>query len=146
MKTPAVGPAPPREGIEPHQDRDLGQWERRSAPLRVTDRYRPRLRRFLSYFRAAARALGDESLRREERVLERLLAVGGESATAGDEMRAGGDGTVTRGNETATGGDGTATEIDERATESDVRATASDVRATAGDDDTATASGAAAAG
>lgn len=127
-------PAPPGEGIEPHEDRDLGQWERQSAELRVSDRYRPRLRRFLAYFRAEARALGDESLRREERVLERLLAVGVETATAGDEMGADSDGTATGGNETATESNGPAMDTDWSAMDTDRSAIGSDVTAMVSDE------------
>ncbi len=70
----------PENGI--HQDFDngipipdtssLGQWERQSLPLQVSDRYQHYFGTFLSYFQQEAREIGDESLNRELGVLERL--------------------------------------------------------------------------
>ena len=50
----------------------LGRWERRSIPLHVTDHYKKLFELFGAYFKKEMKALGDEALKHELAVLEKL--------------------------------------------------------------------------
>lgn len=50
----------------------LGQWERRSTPLYVAHKYRELFSQFRAYFVAESEALGDEDLKEELKILDRL--------------------------------------------------------------------------
>jgi Ca-activated chloride channel family protein len=64
-----------RDGIEPpHPSVELGQWERQSVPLHVSDRYADRIGEFRTYFRDEADAIGDETLDQEDRMMEKIVA------------------------------------------------------------------------
>lgn len=51
---------------------ELGEWERQSLPLTVSDPYPELLGRFRDYFQVEAQAIGDSSLDREEAILKKL--------------------------------------------------------------------------
>jgi len=51
----------------------LGEWERRSMPLFVAHAYRKVFRQFKEYFAAEIEAIGDEDLKQELKVLDRLV-------------------------------------------------------------------------
>ncbi|NYT02277.1 MAG: VWA domain-containing protein, partial [Methanosarcinales archaeon] len=51
---------------------ELGQWERQSMALQVSQPYRELFRAFEAYFQKEAGAIGDESLQREEAILQKL--------------------------------------------------------------------------
>ena len=50
----------------------LGQWERQSAPVQVSDRHAGPISQFREYFEVEAAAIGDETLRQELEILTRL--------------------------------------------------------------------------
>ena len=50
----------------------LGQWERQSAPLHVSERYAGLFAEFRTHFEAETEALGDKSLEREIEILDML--------------------------------------------------------------------------
>ena len=54
--------------------RELGRWERASAPLQVAPEAKAAFRQFLPYFTQEARAVGDETLNREIATLQQLIA------------------------------------------------------------------------
>lgn len=60
-------PCPPTPAV-------LGRWERQSLPLTVSSAYQRFFAKFLTHFRAEASLLGDPSLDREAKVLEKLAA------------------------------------------------------------------------
>ena len=76
---PVVRPSFYDDGIyvPDHDGWALGQWERQSAPLQVSDHYREAFSEFGGYFGAEAAAIGDEALRQELEVLARLADHGG---------------------------------------------------------------------
>jgi len=51
---------------------ELGEWERQSDELAVSERYRDRIGRFVDYFTEEMAAIGDETLRRELEILRTL--------------------------------------------------------------------------
>lgn len=51
---------------------ELGEWERQSLPLTVSDPYPDLFSRFRDYFWREAEAIGDSSLAREEEILRKL--------------------------------------------------------------------------
>lgn len=56
---------------------ELGQWERQSMPLIVSDPYQELFGRFLRYFQSESEAIGDRTLVQEEKILRRLEGFGG---------------------------------------------------------------------
>lgn len=54
----------------------LGKWERQSLPLHVPEHYKDIFKLFGAYLEREIKALGDESLKREQAVLEKLSRVG----------------------------------------------------------------------
>jgi Ca-activated chloride channel homolog len=54
----------------------LGTWERQSIPLNVSDHYKKLFKLFGAYFNKEMKALGDETLKQEQAVLEKLCGVG----------------------------------------------------------------------
>ncbi len=50
----------------------LSDWERTSVPLRVSEQYRTAFQKLLPHFTAEKQALGDESLEKEIKILEKL--------------------------------------------------------------------------
>jgi len=50
----------------------LGKWERQSIPLHVSDHYKNLFKLFGAYFKKEIKALGDEALKQEQAVLEKL--------------------------------------------------------------------------
>jgi Ca-activated chloride channel family protein len=67
---------PETDGIRvpDYPERRLGEWERQSRDLAVSEAYRERFREFLAYFRRERQALGDDRLEQEVEVLERLAS------------------------------------------------------------------------
>jgi Ca-activated chloride channel family protein len=59
-------PMPPRCELE------LGEWERQSVKLQVAPEYRKMFRDFTSYFREEMTAIGDDSLKQELDILDKL--------------------------------------------------------------------------
>ncbi|MDD1740509.1 MAG: VWA domain-containing protein [Methanothrix sp.] len=57
---------------------ELGEWERQSLPLTVSDPYPELFGRFRDYFQVEAQAIGDSSLDREEAILRKLERAGEE--------------------------------------------------------------------
>jgi Ca-activated chloride channel family protein len=55
---------------------ELGEWERQSLPLTVSEPYPDLFGRFLDYFRSESQAIGDNTLVQEEYVLEKLRGSG----------------------------------------------------------------------
>lgn len=55
----------------------LGPWERQSAPLQVSDHYRGLISEFREYFDAETAAIGDQTLRQELEILDKLADPGG---------------------------------------------------------------------
>jgi Ca-activated chloride channel family protein len=51
---------------------ELGEWERQSMPLMVSEPYPELFGRFLDYYRTEAQAIGDSTLEQEEAILEKL--------------------------------------------------------------------------
>jgi Ca-activated chloride channel family protein len=51
---------------------ELGEWERQSMPLTVSEPYPELFGRFRSYYRTEAQAIGDSTLGQEEAILEKL--------------------------------------------------------------------------
>jgi Ca-activated chloride channel family protein len=51
---------------------ELGEWERQSMPLQVSEPYRELFRQFEDYFRKEMHALEDSNLQQEQAVLEKL--------------------------------------------------------------------------
>jgi Ca-activated chloride channel family protein len=51
---------------------ELGEWERQSMPLKVSEPYPELFGRFLDYYRTEAQAIGDGTLEQEEAILEKL--------------------------------------------------------------------------
>jgi Ca-activated chloride channel family protein len=62
---------PPAEGIE--TDPSVTTWEQGSVDLRVSQTYAARFRTFRRYMRTEMRALGDDDLRRELRLLDEVV-------------------------------------------------------------------------
>lgn len=50
----------------------LGEWERQSVPLEVSEHYKQIFKEFLDYFKSEASAIGDEALDQESQILEKL--------------------------------------------------------------------------
>ena len=55
---------------------NVGQWERTSLPLTVSDPYRSAFRAFLKYFQGQAYEIGDDDLQQEVNVLNKLSGYG----------------------------------------------------------------------
>ena len=55
---------------------ELGEWERQSLPLTVSEPYPELFGRFLDYFHSEAQAIGDETLGQEEAILRKLEGTG----------------------------------------------------------------------
>ncbi|MGB7571357.1 MAG: VWA domain-containing protein [Methanothrix sp.] len=55
---------------------ELGEWERQSLPLTVSDPYPEFFGRFREYFQVEAQAIGDSSLDREDAILRKLEGYG----------------------------------------------------------------------
>lgn len=55
---------------------ELGEWERQSLPLTVSDPYPELFGRFRDYFHSEAQAIGDETLGQEEAILRKLEGTG----------------------------------------------------------------------
>ena len=60
-------------GIIIPEPRELGQWERRSVPLYVSNAYRDLFQEFLEYFENEAGGLEDETLDQEVEILKKLI-------------------------------------------------------------------------
>lgn len=61
------------EGIEPPIIfPSLGKWERQSVDLRVSDKYKDKIQEFKSYFEKGKEELGDENLKQELKILNKL--------------------------------------------------------------------------
>ena len=56
---------------------ELGEWERQSLPLAVSEPYPELFSRFGDYFQREAQAIGDSSLEKEEAILKKLQGSGG---------------------------------------------------------------------
>lgn len=56
---------------------DLGEWERQSMPLTVSDPYPELFGQFLNYFKGEEQAIGDSTLVQEEDVLKKLKSYRG---------------------------------------------------------------------
>ncbi len=54
----------------------LGKWERQSMPLHVSKHYKNLFKLFGAYFEKEMKAIGDEALKREQAVLEKLSSSG----------------------------------------------------------------------
>ena len=66
---------------------ELGEWERQSLPLTVSDPYPELFGRFRDYFQVEAQAIGDSSLDREEAILRKLERAGEEGGERAAEPR-----------------------------------------------------------
>ena len=66
---------------------ELGEWERQSLPLTVSDPYPELFGRFRDYFQVEAQAIGDSSLDREEAILRKLERAGEEGAERAAQPR-----------------------------------------------------------
>jgi len=51
---------------------ELGEWERQSMPLRVSEQYKELFRQFQDYFQKERQAIGDGNLQQEQVVLQKL--------------------------------------------------------------------------
>jgi Ca-activated chloride channel family protein len=51
---------------------ELGEWERQSMPLTVSDPYPELFGRFMDYFQSESQAIGDHTLAQEEEILRKL--------------------------------------------------------------------------
>jgi Ca-activated chloride channel homolog len=51
---------------------ELGEWERQSLPLTVSEPYRELFGQFQEYFKSESKAIGDSTLYQEEKILETL--------------------------------------------------------------------------
>ena len=58
--------------IVPPRDVQLGQWERQSAPLKVSSQYKALFAEFKNYFEKEMNAIGDDTLKQEITILEKL--------------------------------------------------------------------------
>lgn len=56
---------------------ELGEWERQSMPLTVSEPYRELFGQFQEYFKSESEAIGDSALDQEEMILETLRGSGG---------------------------------------------------------------------
>ena len=56
---------------------ELGEWERQSLPLVVSEPYPELFGRFRNYFQSEAQVLGDRTLEQEEAILKKLEAFAG---------------------------------------------------------------------
>ncbi|MDD3647273.1 MAG: VWA domain-containing protein [Candidatus Dojkabacteria bacterium] len=59
-------------GLAIPQEVELGQWERQSSPLQVSSVYRKLIQEFKLYFENEMNVLGDEALKQEVEVMEKL--------------------------------------------------------------------------
>lgn len=59
-------------GIIVPPDIQLGQWERRSIPLKVFEQYKELFGEFQTYFEKEKRIIGDDALGQEITILEKL--------------------------------------------------------------------------
>lgn len=66
-------PETPTDGIGPHEERELGRWERQSTDLQVSPPYGERIAAFADHFEAEREALGDEELEQELDLMETIL-------------------------------------------------------------------------
>jgi Ca-activated chloride channel family protein len=51
---------------------ELGEWERQSMPLQVSEPYQELFQEFAKYFNGEARSIGDQNLQQEQLILEKL--------------------------------------------------------------------------
>jgi Ca-activated chloride channel homolog len=51
---------------------ELGEWERQSMPLQVSEPYQGLFQEFAKYFKGEARSIGDQNLQQEQLILEKL--------------------------------------------------------------------------
>ncbi|MCX6676061.1 MAG: hypothetical protein NTW84_06570, partial [Methanothrix sp.] len=51
---------------------ELGEWERQSMPLRISEPYRQLFQEFAKYFKDEAQSIGDQNLQQEQLILEKL--------------------------------------------------------------------------
>ena len=58
---------------------ELGEWERQSMPLAVSNEYKLLFKQFSDYFRIESRALEDKDLQKEQSVLDKLSSYDGPS-------------------------------------------------------------------
>jgi Ca-activated chloride channel family protein len=56
---------------------ELGEWERQSLPLAVSDPYPELFGRFSDYFQMESQAIGDSTLEQEDGILKKLVGFGG---------------------------------------------------------------------
>jgi Ca-activated chloride channel family protein len=69
----------------------LGEWERQSVPLQVSEPYRKLFGVFYRYFEGERKALGDDNLQQEESILDKLSKYEGSSQkNAGNKNDSGG--------------------------------------------------------
>jgi len=69
--TPSVDP---KRGIVVPDAVILGKWEKQSIPLRVSDAYKKLFGDFKTHFSAEMKALGDTTLEKEVKVLDKLIS------------------------------------------------------------------------
>ncbi|WP_135535235.1 vWA domain-containing protein [Halostella pelagica] len=70
------------DDVEPPEEYELGQWERQSDPLSVSDTYRRRFDTFADHFEHEMNALGDEELEQDLSLLRELSADGAVDGSA----------------------------------------------------------------
>jgi Ca-activated chloride channel homolog len=51
---------------------ELGEWERQSMPLQVSEPYKELFQEFAKYFKGEAQSIGDQNLQQEQLILEKL--------------------------------------------------------------------------
>ena len=61
--------------LPPDEDLELGRWERPSVPLSVSPHYQGLFADFSEYFEAEMKRIGDETLKQELRIVEKLATV-----------------------------------------------------------------------
>ena len=57
-------------------ERELGEWERQSVPLQVSEGYRKLFEAFREYFVQEMEEIGDETLKQELEILDKLISYG----------------------------------------------------------------------
>ncbi len=83
----APDPEPPEEGIEPPEERDLGEWERQSTDLVVSEEYADRIATFNDHFESEMNAIGDDNLSQEVALMETILETGEDGESGGESIR-----------------------------------------------------------
>jgi Ca-activated chloride channel homolog len=66
---------------------ELGEWERQSLPLEVSEPYPELFGRFSDYFQSEAQVLGDRTLDQEEAILKKLEGFAGPTMNGDTKMR-----------------------------------------------------------